>query len=224
MKKISDNPHFDDINVPTYIINLKRRDERRAHILKQFENKPEFAICLVEACEHKIGAIGLWKSMVGIVKMAQDQEEEVIIIVEDDHEFTAHYNRDALFEHIIEAADQGAEILSGGIGNYGYAVPLTANRFWINPFLSTQFIVLYKSVFSKILKYKFQETDAADLVLAGLTSHKMVLFPFISKQKEFGYSDITMLHSEQTGLVMQMFQNTEKRLSRLQHVYIKYLT
>jgi len=214
--------NFDEITIPLYLINLKDREERLAHALTQFKYKPEFDVNVVEACQHKIGANGLWQSIIKVVKMAIQNDDDVIIISEDDHEFTEKYNKDYLISNIIAANEQGAEILSGGIGHFGYAVPLTVNRYWVNPFQSTQFIVLYKSIFPKILKYKFRRTDVADLVLAGLTSHKMVLYPFISRQKDFGYSDITPVHNEQPGLVQNMFKRTEERLQRIQEAYLKY--
>ena len=217
------NSEVNTISIPLYIINIKKRVKRKNHIIKQFENKPEFDVRIVEACENKIGAIGLWQSMLKIIKMAMQNDDDVIVICEDDHEFTMHYNSDYLISNVIKAHEQGAEILSGGIGNFGYAVPLTENRYWINPFQSTQFIVLYKSIFPKMLKYKFKRTDVADLVLANLTSHKMVLYPFISQQKDFGHSDITLQHNEQPGLVQDMFKRTEERLRRLQEAYLKYL-
>lgn len=216
------NNSFNNIAIPTYVINLKARGERRAHILRQFEGKPEFSVQLIEACENKIGTVGLWQSMLKIIHLAIENDDDVIIISEDDHEFTEAYHWDYLLNNIIEAHKQGAEILSGGIGHFGYAVPITANRFWVNPFQSTQFIALYKNIFPKMLKYKFKKTDAADLVLASLTSHKMVLYPYISRQKDFGYSDITPQHNEQPGLVQEMFKRTEARLEILQNAYLKY--
>jgi len=62
----------DDISIPTYVINLAERTERKAHIINQFKNKPEFAVKIVEACKHEIGAVGLWQSFRKIVQMAID--------------------------------------------------------------------------------------------------------------------------------------------------------
>lgn len=217
-----DNQQFDNITIPTYIINLEAREERREHILEQFAGKPEFAVQLVKACQHEIGAIGLWQSILKIVNLAIENDDDVIIICEDDHEFTESYNREYLLSNIIEAHEQGVEILSGGIGHFSFAVPLTANRFWVNPFQSAQFIVLYKGIFPKILKYKFKKTDVADLVLANLTSNKMVLYPYVSRQKDFGYSDVTDVHNGQPGLVQEMFKRTEHRFEVLQQAYLKY--
>jgi len=212
----------DQFNIPTYIINLKERKERLNHILGQFRGRNEFHIQVVEACEHKIGAIGLWRSIVKVIELAQNNNDDVIIICEDDHEFTHHYSQDFLLYNLINAHRQGAEIISGGIGGYGHAIPLTENRFWVSSFLSTQFIIVYKKFFKTILSYEFKEDDVTDLVLSDLTSHKMVLYPFISSQKDFGYSDITAIHNEKPGLVQRMFKKTEMRFQRLQNAYIKY--
>ncbi|NQX43432.1 glycosyl transferase, family 25 [Pedobacter steynii] len=218
------NEELENLVIPTYVINLKERSERRAHILKEFVKETAFDVKVIEACKHEIGAIGLWQSMIKIIHIAMQNDDDVIIICEDDHEFTEYYNKEYLLNNVIAAHEQGVEILSGGVGHFGYAVPLTANRYWINPFQSTQFIVLYKSVFPKMLAYEFKKDDVADLVLAGLTSHKMVLYPFISRQKDFGYSDITTVHNAQPGLVQKMFARTEERLEKLQQAYVKYFT
>ena len=214
---------LEEVVVPVYIINLKHRIERLNHITEQFEERPEFVTTVIEACQNKVGAIGLWQSIVRVIEIAIHNEEDVIIICEDDHEFTKNYSKDYLFEHIVKGYEQGAEILSGGIGSFGYAVPLSKNMFWINPFQSTQFIILYSRIFPKILSYVFKTDDVADLVLSSLSSHKMVLFPFVSRQKDFGYSDITFLHNEEPGLVQKMFDITEKRLGKIQNAYIKYI-
>ncbi|SMC61138.1 glycosyltransferase family 25 protein [Pedobacter nyackensis] len=213
---------YEGITIPTYIINLKERTERLSHILEQFKDKPEFEVHIIEAYKHEIGAVGLWESVVKVVKLAKENGDDVIIICKDDHEFTAHYSKAYLIQNIIEANEQGVAILSGGIRSFGHAVPLTANRMWVNPFESTQFIVLFKKIFDKILKYKFKDNDVADVVLAEMTSHKMTLFPFISLQRDFGYSDITSIHDEEPGHVQNMLKKTISRLETIQNVYLKY--
>jgi methylmalonyl-CoA mutase cobalamin-binding subunit len=213
---------YEGIIVPTYIINLKERTERLNHILEQFRDKLEFDIHIIEACKHEVGPIGLWKSITKVVKLAEENDDDVIIICEDDHEFTEHYSKAYLFQNIVAANEQGAAILFGGIGSFGDAVPLTANRMWVNPFQSTEFIVLFKKIFNKILKYKFKDDDVADLVLAELTSHKMVLFPFISLQRDFGYSDFTSRHKQVPRPVQSIFKRSLRRLETIQSIYLKY--
>jgi len=214
--------NYKDVSIPTFVINLKERTERLEHIQQQFVCRPEFDVRIIEACRHRIGAVGLWQSIVNIIKIAIEQDDDVIIICEDDHEFTGFYNREYLITNIVEANEQGALILSGGNGGFGSAVPLTENRFWINTFLSSQFIVLYKGIFEKIIDYRFKKKDVADNVLSVMTSHKMILYPFISEQKDFGYSDVTDIHNEVKDLVTNMFATTSGRLKRMQEAYIKY--
>lgn len=215
---------FDTITVPTYIINLKSRPDRLQHVLSQFDNKPEFDVHIVEACQHKIGAVGLWHSMLKAVKMAQGNEDDAIIIVEDDHTFTEHYDRDFLIQNIIEGAGQYLDILSGGIGGgFSHAVPITKNRYWINHFWCTQFIVIYSKFFQQILNADFGEKDTADDFLSRLTVNKMVLYPFISIQKDFGYSDVTRSNNELQGNITRHFKTADERLAVYKKVYEMYL-
>ncbi|UKJ07494.1 hypothetical protein [Solitalea lacus] len=212
---------YDDITIPTYIINLKERVDRLTHIKKQFDGKREFDVTLVEACKHEIGAVGLWQSIVKIVKLAMANDEDVIIICEDDHEFTASYSKQFLLENIIDAHDQGINILSGGVSGFNLAVPITENRYWINSFWGTQFLVIYKKFFQTILDEKFTNEDTADGKFSEMTSNKMTLYPFISIQKDFGYSDVTK-SNQAFGNVAKLFEDTAKRFEIIMTVYHRY--
>ena len=44
-----------DKKIPTYVINLKKRPDRKEHILNEFIDKPEFEVKVVEAIEHTNG-------------------------------------------------------------------------------------------------------------------------------------------------------------------------
>lgn len=208
--------------IPVYIINLPERTERLMHIKKQFDEKSEFDTIIVEACKHKIGAVGLWNSIVKVINMAIENDDDVIIICEDDHQFTDDYSKEFLLRNILEAHNQGADVLSCGAGDFGQVVPLTEERYWINPLIGTQFIVVYKKLFKKLLKYKFHTRDTADGVISELSSNIMLLCPSVSIQRDFGYSDITREHNEQQGLVSVMFNKTANRLQSVKAAYINY--
>lgn len=213
---------IDDFYLPVYVINLKERIERRKHIEEQFHGKPEFELTWIEAVEHPIGAVGLWQSMVKAVQMAEDNEDDIMIICEDDHTFTSAYSKTYLWANMIQANEQGSELLSGGIGGFGAAVPVSANRYWVDWFWSTQFMVIFKPLFQKILDYDFKDTDTADGVLSILAKDKMVLYPFISIQKDFGYSDVTRSNNDVSGLVNHLFQQSDYRLRTIHHVAHKF--
>lgn len=212
----------DNFYLPVYVINLKDRTERKQHIMEQFQGKPEFALTWVEAVEHSIGAVGLWQSMVKAVQMAEENEDDIMIICEDDHTFTPAYHKEYLLANIIGANEQGSELLSGGIGGFGAAVPVAANRYWVDWFWSTQFIVIFKPLFQKKQNYEFKDTDTADGVLSVLAKDKMTVYPFISIQKDFGYSDVTRTNNEISGMITNHFRKTDMRLRVIHSVAHKF--
>lgn len=213
---------YDTISIPTYIINLPERTERLQHIQKQFEHKPEFDTTLIEACRHEIGAVGLFNSIRKIIQLAIEDEHDVIIICEDDHEFTPQYSRNEFLKNVIEGYYLGLDYMSGGSGRIDYSVPVTANRYWVSHCLSAQFVIIYSKFFQKILDEPFNNTVIADLLFSEMTSNKMLLYPFISTQKDFGYSDVTPVHNSRKGFVQQMFQETANRLERMRQAFIKF--
>jgi len=72
MSDRSPNLNINDMNyllpVSAFIINLKSRTDRKKHIINEFEDRDEFKINIVEACEHENGAIGLWNSITHILR------------------------------------------------------------------------------------------------------------------------------------------------------------
>lgn len=211
-----------NISIPTYIINLKSRKDRLKHILNEFKNKPEFDIEIIEAVQHEVGAIGLWLSFQKVIKKAIQNNDDVIIFIEDDHIFTEHYHWDYLFKNIVEANKQGVDILLGGIGGgFKNVVPITKNRFWIDHFWSTQFTIIYKRFYDTILKATFREKDTLDDFLSDLTTNKMVLYPFISIQKEFGYSDVTK-SNDKKYTISEYFKKSDQILKIYADAFQKF--
>ncbi len=204
-----------DIYIPTYIINLKSRIDRRKHILKEFNGRKEFQINLVDACEHNNGRIGLWNSIVSIINEAKIKNHDLIVICEDDHFFTFHYQRRKFITQVVEAYQQGAEILSGGVGGFGRVSPVGIERYQTDWFWCTQFIVIYSNLFDKIINYQFQDEDTADGVLSKIASNKMFIYPFISEQKDFGYSDVTINNDIHKGLISRHFEYANQYLDKL---------
>lgn len=204
--------HQPDFYLPVYVINMREREERKLHILKEFEHKEEFELNLVEASVHSIGAVGLWNSMIRIIKTAKEKEDDIIVICEDDHYFTENYSPKLLFKEVTEAYIQGAEVLSGGIGGFGQAIPVGYHRYKVDWFWCTQFIVIYSRFYDKMLNYSFLDTDTADGVISHLATNKMVIYPFISEQKDFGYSDVTQSNMEQKGKIREHFMRANKRM------------
>ena len=171
-----------------------------------------------------MGCLCSRQSILKIIKQVKNGDDDVIIICEDDHMFTEHYDKSRFIQNLIEASDQGVELLSGGIGGFGNAIPVTQNRYWIDWLWCTQFIVLYRPIFRKILEYEFDDTDTADGVLSELTSHKMVLYPFISIQHDFGYSDVTRSNNEINEMITTHFRNANEKMNIYYNAFTRYFT
>lgn len=206
--------------LPTYIINLPQRADRREHIIQQFKNRDEFEVTLVQAQQHSIGAVGLWRSITQVIDMAMEKNEELIVICEDDHEFTYEYNKPYFLSSVQQVCDKGVDIFLGGIGGCTYAIPVSEHLFWVERFICTQFTVVHKDFFEAIKDEKFTDKDAADDTLSLLTINKLVIFPFISVQKEFGYSDVSK--DADRPPVTGLFEATSAFLNNLQKIYTFY--
>lgn len=213
---------FDNICIPTYVINMPERTDRKQSIIHEFMGRSEFDLHIVEAIKHDIGRVGLWKSIKAIVRDAEERDEDdVIIICEDDHVFTKEYLRDTFLSQVVLAAQLNTHILYGGIGGFGCAVMVTDNMFWIDWSWCTQFMVIYRNAFPLILDSRFTKKDCADQFLSKIIPNKLVAFPFISVQKDFGYSDVTK-ENNIAGTITRMFDDTSMRMGKIAKISQQY--
>ncbi|MCS3556081.1 MULTISPECIES: hypothetical protein [unclassified Sphingobacterium] len=212
------NANFNELQIPTYIINIDERKDRLEHITKQFLNKREFALEIYTVQKEKECTIGLWNNIKNIISIAKERDEDIIIICEDDHLFSKNYTKEILFDSIFQGAELGADIILGGISNTNQAIVVSSELCWVESFQCTQFTILFKSIFEIVLSENFTENDAADLKLSMITANKYVIHPFISTQKDFGYSDIPI-----KGVKTQQYQNwfdmCNNKLDKIRDIY-----
>lgn len=208
---------MNNYKLPTYIVNLKSRPDRRRSVEAQFDGKSEFDVRIVDAVQDPDGAAGIWKSLVKVISIAEEAGHDRIVFCEDDHVFTKHYSSDYLLRNIAEAEAKGADLLAGGICGYGLGVPAGANLYWTDWYWGNQFLIIRRSLYRRILDFDFCKGNTADGVLSGLARVKMTLYPFVSVQKEFGYSDITPTNGKK-GFIDNMFDDTASRLQRIHDV------
>lgn len=212
----------DAFYIPTYIIHLEERPERRIHMENQFAGRDEFELIWVDACRHKKGTVGLWESIRKAVSMAVERDDDVMILCEDDHYFTEYYNKEQFIAHIIEAHEQGTQLLIGGVGGFGSAFPTAPSRYWVDWYWSNQFLVIYRSAYRKILDYEFSDNDTADGVLSKLLSNKETIYPMISRQKSFGYSDVTSDNHCHPQYIEYYFDAAAERLERIREAFDQF--
>ncbi|MBS1663082.1 MAG: hypothetical protein JST68_18710 [Bacteroidetes bacterium] len=203
--------------LPVFAVNLKSRTDRHQHIRQVFSGRPEFELTIVQAEEHTTGAIGLWNTIVKLISKVEQAGYEYIILCEDDHQFTEDYSPAALFDRIDEAIAHDADVLLGGPSWFSGALQVSPDLFWVDRFAGLQFTVLFRKFFPRILRADFRRGDAADYKIADLSENKYFIYPSISTQIEFGYSDATPTNND-PGRVDKLFDVSRKCAKTLVNV------
>jgi GR25 family glycosyltransferase involved in LPS biosynthesis len=200
--------------IPTYIINLRSRPERKIAVLQEFEGKPEYDITLVEAIPHEIGLHGLWATMKHILTSLAPNDTPYILICQDDHQFTEHYSFETLEQSILEAQHLDADIILGGTSWFHTAFSSSKHLFWTEKFSGLQFAIIFRRFFVPLAFCELDNFDAGDFRISALTERKWVIYPFISTQKEYGYSDVTPKynHSKAQDVMFSVSDQCRKTL------------
>ena len=117
---------------PTYLINTNAHPQTQENLLKEFKNRNEFSITVVEPATQEMNSH--WESLVTIITTAQKNKEEFIIVCNDTHQFTTDYSIETFCNHITQAKQLDAEILLGGVHWFDTVLPITDHILWINYF------------------------------------------------------------------------------------------
>lgn len=205
-----------DQKIKTYAINLDHRHERRDHIIGEFAAKNEFDFRVYPAIKNKRGNVGLWQTIREIIADEFfELTSEFVIVCEDDHEFTSQYSMSFLHQILSDARDLEADLILGGVSWFHSAVQARNNLFWVDTFNGFQFAIVFKSIYKAILDFEYNNSVHADFTISRLTDKKFCIFPFISIQREFGYSDITRKNAISNHL-KEIFDKTFAVLENLQ--------
>lgn len=203
--------------IPAYAINLSRRTDRKESILSEFLGRKEFRLTVVPAIAHQIGSFGLWQTIHGIVEQANEAALDYVLICEDDHIFTEDYSAEKLYMAIDKCLRLNADVLLGSVSWFDQVLQVNKQLFWVDRFNGTQFMVIFKKYYQAILDADFQLIDIADMKMSSITDGIFVMYPFVSVQKEFGYSDVTHKNNNE-GHVTALFKKRNEKLMHLDKV------
>src|SRR5690606_19855255 len=103
-----EQPHYEDICIPTYIVYYKDEEVSICQTLKEFDDKPEFSLTAIEIPNTEADRkFPYWRGMIDAVKLAVENEEDVIIICTPSHRFSQHYSKSRLLRLITDASNKG---------------------------------------------------------------------------------------------------------------------
>lgn len=204
-------------SMKTYIVNLEKRKDRKRFVLKQFRDRSEFEVEVINAIEHTIPAFGLYQSLCKLIEIAKIQNLPYILFCEDDHQFTEHYDDQEFIKQIVLVDTKKADLLLGGVSWFDYGVKLSSNLYWINGFTGMQFAIIFSRFYDSILNTPFSEEDVIDKWISNISENIYLFNPFISTQKYFGYSDVTTKNNNK-DVLDKYFTDTSNKLKSLDEI------
>lgn len=204
--------------IPVFAINLESRIDRFKSIRSEFLDHKGFQLEIIKAIEDPNGAYGLWKTIYTIINEANKRRDKFVIICEDDHIFTQYFDMEGFKNRIAECKSIGVDVLLGGVSWFEGAFRSTDNLYWVDRFNGTQFMIVFREFFQKFLTMPIEKYISVDMAISYATSHLMVIYPFISIQREFGYSDVTDFNNN-AGYVEAIFKASMDKFDLLDKVY-----
>ncbi|MDY3943121.1 MAG: glycosyl transferase [Alloprevotella sp.] len=207
--------------IQVYCPNLSERSDRKASITQEFLGKSNYLLNIIPAISHETGGIGLWQTFSMILKKEEVKHSPFFIFCEDDHIFTDHYSIYDLESAILQADSLGADVLLGGVSWMEHPIQISDHLFWLEKFNGMQFTVIFQRFYNLLLVKEEEYITPLDFKISELSDNIMVIYPFISKQREFGYSDVTR-GNEVEGHVDSLFSKTSQRLDILAKVKREY--
>lgn len=196
--------------IPVFVINTLHRTDRKEHIIGEFQKREEFDLNIMRPIADNKPNISLILTAKSIIRYARDNSLDYIVICEDDHQFTNSYSEELLNLELYNARQLRVNLVSGGVSNFGDAYQISKNMLLTNWFWGTQFVVLFKESYNTILAADVMLNDALDAFFSRHLSKKAFFTPFISVQRDFGYSDVTLSNNKK-GLVDSLFRSAESK-------------
>jgi len=84
--------------------------------------------------------------------------------------------------------------------------------------------VIYRPLFKKIREEKVDETLKVDHILTELTSNKMILYPFISEEFDFGDSILPEMENDPNSLSKNPYEMANFKMKIYHQTYKQYLS
>lgn len=197
---------YSNICIPVYLLINEQEQTAFASAKKTFSDRKEFEHRIINnQSAHPIAALQ------ECVADATAQDDDIIIICREGHLFSDAYAKDYLLQNIIAAYQQGAALLAGDAEMFGFAMPISENRYWVNEVKGWHLLVIFSKVFRQILDEPWDNDMLLDDFLSTISSNKMLLYPFISQTTDNLMSTAVWLPPPQ------------QRLLGIRNAYNKYL-
>lgn len=193
---------YTNIKIPTFIISGNNR-VLSSSLGLNLKARPEFEID--PKYFRKDSNYSEWESILDICECAIKANDDIVILLRDDCIFAENYSIENLVNNIISANELGANILFCCGGQFEHPIFLKDNLFWISTISQSSFVVLFKSVYQKILDFEQAEINLDfESIISEVTSHKLMTFPFLAQPLMENGNSFTNEKKNMLGLEQQL--------------------
>ena len=201
-----------------YVLNMPQRHERLKSIEQEFHGKDNFSVHIVTPVRHAIPRVSHWLTFKLLTEQAKSIGQDCFVFCEDDHIFTKDYDEQSFYAIVQQANELKADVLMGGVSWMASPLQVSDHLFWLESFNGTQFVIVFSRCYDKILCSNWEEENVVtDFHISSCSENIFVMYPFISMQRDFGYSDVTSFNNKE-GYVKGLFDSTSVGLSILNKV------
>lgn len=205
---------LNDISTHVFVINLKKRLDRRQHIIEQLKSIECYKYQIIEAVDYtqidisqsmKNGAFGLIETWKKIYHLYKDSDSNEIILIEDDCQFLPNFNvKLQLYYNYLP--DDWDMIYFGA--NHLNDRPVTTTH-KINDYciklsnsFTTHCLVMKKELFSEVIEYLTTTNIEVDLALTTFQKKYNAYSPIEKLTTQMpGYSDIESKWVDYTNII-----------------------
>ncbi len=163
IKTLADNSYIN-----TFCFYQDRKD-----CLKYFSNKREFSIHWIQSTS-PLRNIDQ-QTLHSIVSRSIQDEDDVIIICFDSCRFETNYSKYSLFKYILIAQFHQADILFCNGNEIDFMCKTQDELYWVNNVKKSDFIVLFRSIFNKLLNANLHSTKSFPEIISNLSHDKLMI-------------------------------------------------
>lgn len=136
---------------------------------KYFSKKKEFRIHWIKSPNIN------QKNLNSILTRSIQEEDDVIIICFDNYRFKTNYSKYSLFKYILMAKFYQADILFGNGSEMDCMCKIQDELYWVNSIKKSNFIVLYRKFFNKILDINSLNSKSFPETISALSHDKLMI-------------------------------------------------
>lgn len=145
----------------------------RKNCKEDFSRKKEFHISWIQSAS-PLPNINR-RNLNSILTRSIQDEDDVIIICFDNYRLKTNYSKYSLFKYILMAQFYQADILFCNGIKIDYMCKIQDELYWVNNIKESDFIVLYRKFFDKILDIDFLPSKSFSEIISTLSHDKLMI-------------------------------------------------